>query len=57
MLHFTNPQHLFTEKMFSVLAVQRYELLCAATVNAAVSSDSQVHTWRATSQSSSLCTD
>jgi len=28
--------------MFSVPAV-RYELLCAATVNAAVSSDSQVH--------------
>jgi hypothetical protein len=30
--------------MFSVPAVQRYKLLCAVTVNAAVSSDSQVHT-------------
>ena len=29
--------------MFSVPAVQRYKLLSAATVNAAVSSDSQVH--------------
>jgi len=29
--------------MFSVPALQRYELLCAATVNAAVSSDSQIH--------------
>jgi hypothetical protein len=30
--------------MFSVTAVQRYELLCAVTVKAAVSSDSQVQT-------------
>ena len=30
--------------MFSVPAVQRYELLCAVIVTAAVSSDSQVHT-------------
>ena len=30
--------------MFSPPAKQRYELLCAVTVNAAVSSDSQVHT-------------
>ena len=29
--------------MFSVPALQRYELLCAATVNVAVSSDSQIH--------------
>ena len=29
--------------MFSVPALQRYELLCAATVNTAVSSDSQIH--------------
>ena len=31
--------------MFSVPTVRRYDLTCAVAVNAAVSSDSQVHTY------------